>query len=161
MLSEGGEVPFEARFNVLVKFSGASKVSISFDGSIANSNYINAVPVDGFRLKNQFIATQLPLPSTLQDFWTMVQEKSVNTIIILNDIPAIDEVSISIISTNVTKDFFQTCCQFYPSVGEELETTRGVTIRHRLTEMFEHYDIISFDVTFKNVSIKVNRKKHR
>lgn len=56
------------------------------------SDYINAVPVDGFRFKEQFIVTQMPLPNTVQDFWRMINEKSVKVIINLNDIPENDPV---------------------------------------------------------------------
>lgn len=51
-----------------------------------NSEYINAVYVDGFRIKDQFVVTQFPLPSTLGDFWRLVAEKSISLIVVLNEV---------------------------------------------------------------------------
>lgn len=51
-----------------------------------NSEYINAVFVDGFRIKDQFVATQFPLPSTVGDFWRLMAEKSVSLIVVLNEV---------------------------------------------------------------------------
>jgi protein tyrosine phosphatase len=51
-----------------------------------NSEYINAVYVDGFRVKDQFIATQFPLTSTVSDFWRLIAEKSVSLIVVLNEV---------------------------------------------------------------------------
>lgn len=48
-----------------------------------NSDYISAVYVDGVRLQNQYIATQLPLPGTFSDFWRMVAEYKVELIVML------------------------------------------------------------------------------
>ena len=55
-----------------------------------NSDYINAVYVDGFRVKDQFIVTQFPLESTISDFWRLISVKTVSLIVVLNEI---DEVS--------------------------------------------------------------------
>lgn len=57
------------------------------------SDYINAVPVDGFKFKNQFIVTQLPLPKTLPDFWRMIFYKESKVIVSLNEIPLNDQVT--------------------------------------------------------------------
>jgi protein tyrosine phosphatase len=51
-----------------------------------NSEYINAVYVDGFRIKDQFVVTQFPLPSTLGDFWRLVAEKSISLIVVVNEV---------------------------------------------------------------------------
>lgn len=51
-----------------------------------NSEYINAVYVDGFRFKDQFVVTQFPLPSTVGDFWRLIAEKSISLIVVLNEV---------------------------------------------------------------------------
>lgn len=51
-----------------------------------NSDYINAVYVDGFRVKDQFVATQFPLTSTVSDFWRLITEKNVSLIVVLNEV---------------------------------------------------------------------------
>ena len=46
---------------------------------------MNASYVDGYRIKNEFIATQSPLEETMQDFWTMIWEQNCETIVMLSD----------------------------------------------------------------------------
>ena len=58
--------------------------SLSFDDP--NSDYINAVYVDGFRIKDQFIVTQFPLEPTIPDFWRLIAEKKIPLVVVLNDI---------------------------------------------------------------------------
>ncbi|XP_065680365.1 receptor-type tyrosine-protein phosphatase delta isoform X3 [Hydra vulgaris] len=48
-------------------------------------DYINAVYINGFKRINEYIATQHPLTSTLSDFWTMVFQKKIGTIVMLHD----------------------------------------------------------------------------
>lgn len=53
-----------------------------------DSDYINASYIDGYYNRVEFIATQHPLENTVKDFWRMVVERSVNTVVVfgpLND----------------------------------------------------------------------------
>ncbi|XP_070562325.1 receptor-type tyrosine-protein phosphatase kappa-like [Ptychodera flava] len=49
------------------------------------TDYINASFLDGYVVKNAYLATQMPLPHTVVDFWRMVYDHKVRTIIMLND----------------------------------------------------------------------------
>ena len=57
-----------------------------------SSDYINASMIDGFQQKNAFIATQAPLENTVIDFWRMIQEKNVHTIVMLTKLVERDQV---------------------------------------------------------------------
>ncbi|XP_070562324.1 uncharacterized protein [Ptychodera flava] len=49
------------------------------------TDYINASFLDGYNMKNAYLITQMPLPHTVVDFWRMVYDHKVRTIIMLND----------------------------------------------------------------------------
>ncbi|KAL3878263.1 hypothetical protein ACJMK2_030628 [Sinanodonta woodiana] len=49
------------------------------------SDYINAVTLPTLRNKNGLILTQVPLPDTVVDFWTLVFEFEVETLVMLNE----------------------------------------------------------------------------
>lgn len=44
--------------------------------------YVNASYIDGYYSRVEFIATQHPLPNTKGDFWRMLLERSVNTLVV-------------------------------------------------------------------------------
>lgn len=48
--------------------------------------YINATYVHGYSQCNAYIATQTPLPDTVNDFWKMVFEKKATVIVMLNNL---------------------------------------------------------------------------
>lgn len=81
---------------VLTEKSG--KIYLSrYPSDDASSTYINAVYVDGFNHRNRFIATQQPMPNTLNDFWRLVFETETKVIISLNEINLRDPVLHNII----------------------------------------------------------------
>ncbi|XP_046480845.1 uncharacterized protein [Neodiprion pinetum] len=47
------------------------------------SDYISAVSIDGVRTKKQYIASQLPLPTTRSDLWRLIVENNIELIVIL------------------------------------------------------------------------------
>ena len=54
--------------------------------------FMNAVYVDGFCIKDQFIATQFPLESTVTHFWRIIAEKKISLIVALNETDDEDKV---------------------------------------------------------------------
>ncbi|KAJ8039808.1 Receptor-type tyrosine-protein phosphatase mu [Holothuria leucospilota] len=59
-------------------------------GDLGN-NYINASFLNGYRKKNMFLGTQMPLENTVIDFWRMVWDYNSNFIVMLNDTNPQDE----------------------------------------------------------------------
>ncbi|CAD6192228.1 unnamed protein product [Caenorhabditis auriculariae] len=54
-------------------------------GESKDYTYINAVEVDGFTRKAEFIATEWPKQSTVDSFWTLVYDHSCHTIVNLSN----------------------------------------------------------------------------
>ncbi|VDM26925.1 unnamed protein product [Toxocara canis] len=54
-------------------------------GESKDYTYINAVEVDGFTRKNEFIVTEWPKLSTIDSFWTLVFDHSCHTIVNLSN----------------------------------------------------------------------------
>jgi len=50
---------------------------------VEGSDYINANFINGYRQRSAYIATQGPLPSTVNDFWRMVWEHQSKCIVML------------------------------------------------------------------------------
>ncbi|KAL6263954.1 hypothetical protein P5V15_004035 [Pogonomyrmex californicus] len=87
-----------------------------------DSDYLSAVYVDGVRFQNQYLATQLPMPSTINDFWRMIAELKVELIVMLQP-PDL-------------QDF--TCCSI-TLASNEFKPTPYLTIRVRETVKMEYY----------------------
>jgi protein tyrosine phosphatase len=58
-----------------------------------SSNYINAVFSDGYKQRDAFIVTQMPLPQTACDFWTMCYDHEISAVIMMNELDTSDPVS--------------------------------------------------------------------
>lgn len=50
---------------------------------VEGSDYINASFVDGYKDRATYIATQGPLPETVEDFWRMLWEHNSNIVVML------------------------------------------------------------------------------
>ncbi|XP_039309987.1 receptor-type tyrosine-protein phosphatase alpha-like isoform X3 [Solenopsis invicta] len=54
-----------------------------YPASDKDSDYLYIVYVDGVKLQNQYLATQLPIQSTIKTFWRMIAEYKVELILML------------------------------------------------------------------------------
>nr|XP_054595468.1 receptor-type tyrosine-protein phosphatase zeta isoform X1 [Nothobranchius furzeri] len=80
---------------------------VSLTASETNSTgYINASYVMGHHCSKEFIVTQTPLSSTVEDFWRLIWEHQTNTVVCLPDAPNQSE----------KRD----CCVYWPSVDRPL-----------------------------------------
>ncbi|XP_028915875.1 receptor-type tyrosine-protein phosphatase eta [Ornithorhynchus anatinus] len=69
------------RYNNVLPYD-ISRVKLSIQNHMTD-DYINANYMPGYHSKKDFIATQGPLPNTLDDFWRMVWEKNIYSIVML------------------------------------------------------------------------------
>ncbi|CAB3385260.1 Hypothetical predicted protein, partial [Cloeon dipterum] len=53
--------------------------------NVVTTSFINAVTVDGYQEAKQFIATQVPMKNTVEDFWRMIDQNNVKEIVVLNE----------------------------------------------------------------------------
>ncbi|XP_036431709.1 receptor-type tyrosine-protein phosphatase eta-like isoform X6 [Colossoma macropomum] len=69
------------RYNNVLPYD-SSRVKLSTHGSPFD-DYINANYIAGYNSKKEYIAAQGPLPATVNEFWRMIWEKHVQTIVML------------------------------------------------------------------------------
>eukprot|EP00794_Sanderia_malayensis_P003700 gene3700-4220_t len=60
-----------------------TRVKLRMMAGVPGSDYINANFVEGYNAPEAYIATQAPLPNTVDDFWRMVYEQQCSTIVCL------------------------------------------------------------------------------
>ncbi|XP_041368280.1 receptor-type tyrosine-protein phosphatase kappa-like [Gigantopelta aegis] len=70
-------------------------------GGLGRTDYINATFVDSYRKKDAFILTQTPLHTTVIDFWKLVWDYNVNTIVMVENYLHTDD----------------TCAEYWPDVN--------------------------------------------
>ncbi|XP_061447597.1 receptor-type tyrosine-protein phosphatase H [Rhineura floridana] len=62
-----------------------SRVQLTPKSRDPNSDYINASYIPGFERQKEFIAAQGPLPGTLYDFWRMIWDQQIMTLVMLTN----------------------------------------------------------------------------
>ncbi|XP_061628616.1 receptor-type tyrosine-protein phosphatase eta isoform X1 [Phyllopteryx taeniolatus] len=70
------------RYNNVLPYD-SSRVKLSIIHGSPYDDYINANYMPGHNSKKEFIAAQGPLPITVKDFWRMIWEKNVHTLVML------------------------------------------------------------------------------
>ncbi|TRY70690.1 hypothetical protein TCAL_12939 [Tigriopus californicus] len=63
-----------------------SRVSLNPRPGFEGSDYINATWLPGFHSTNEFIITQHPLEQTITDFWRMLWEQGIRTVVVLTQV---------------------------------------------------------------------------
>ena len=52
--------------------------------------------LQGYKHKDAFIATQMPLPTTVLDLWTLIYDHKCKTMVMMNPLDPLDQVSYSV-----------------------------------------------------------------
>ncbi|XP_053379861.1 receptor-type tyrosine-protein phosphatase alpha-like [Mercenaria mercenaria] len=64
---------------------GSSRVRLYLSRKDGKHDYINAVFINSFRIKNLFIAAQSPLPGTVEDFLSMIYQQNSTCVVALEE----------------------------------------------------------------------------
>ena len=75
------------------------RIILKTPGGLGRNDYINALYIDSYTQQNAYIVTQTPLESTVIDFWKLIYDEKVNTVIMMNN-------------TDFKED---TCAQYWPT----------------------------------------------
>ncbi|XP_003391887.1 PREDICTED: receptor-type tyrosine-protein phosphatase F-like, partial [Amphimedon queenslandica] len=105
-----------------------SRVTLKPDGN-PGSDYINASFIGGLNSPKDYIATQGPIPAAFPDFWRMIWEYNVPTIIMV---------------TNLKEDDKIKCHQYWPSFGAANYGSFQVTLKE--VETVADYAIRTFQL---------------
>nr|XP_020494280.1 receptor-type tyrosine-protein phosphatase H-like [Labrus bergylta] len=123
------------RFNNVLPYDWC-RVKLTSSDANETSGYINANYMPGYNSSREYIATQGPLPSTVNDFWRMIWEQRVKGIVMV---------------TNCKESGKTKCEQYWP--GDSKPHMYGelvVTIRYEQKELF--WILRKFTVKHKNSS---------
>jgi protein tyrosine phosphatase len=85
----------------------------------------------GYGDKDRLIATQGPLPESIDDFWRMICEKDVNVIVMITDLW----------ENNKTK-----CEKYWPDIGQPL-SCNGIIVKTTSERMWNGYVLRHLQVT--------------
>lgn len=106
------------RYNNILAYDHTRVLLKTIPGEV-NSDYINANYVDSYDRVRRFIATQGPLPNTIDDFWRMIWEQNSAVIVMI---------------TNVYEKGRKKCEQYWPSEGEAVYGSIQVRLLKEDTE---------------------------
>lgn len=95
------------------------------------TDYINASFIDGYRQKDYFIATQGPLPHTVEDFWRMVWEWKCHSIVMLTELQEREQ---------------DKCYQYWPT--EDSATYGDYTVEMKGDTLCETFSLRDLVLTF-------------
>ncbi|XP_065909623.1 receptor-type tyrosine-protein phosphatase alpha-like [Dysidea avara] len=128
------------------------RVKLSPVAGVAGSDYINANYLPGYKSKQEYIATQGPLDRTVDDFWRMIWEQNVHTIVMVinlehggwyipvqywDDKTPVQYGGVSITVRSAEKDMYWTYREFVITKDK----TDRVIKHYQLTSQWPDYDV--------------------
>ncbi|XP_029954402.1 receptor-type tyrosine-protein phosphatase H-like isoform X2 [Salarias fasciatus] len=113
-----------------------NRVKLTTSGSAESSDYINASYMPGYRNNREYIATQGPLPATVNDFWRMIWEQQVKGIVMV---------------TNCTELGRTKCEQYWPS-GRQSRLFGELSVTTISEQQEPNWTLRTFSVKHRNTS---------
>ncbi|KAK9883912.1 hypothetical protein WA026_004855 [Henosepilachna vigintioctopunctata] len=118
------------RYNNLIAYDH-SRVKLNIKRETGSSDYINANYINDDNDQKVYIATQGPLPQTVADFWRMIWQERVKSIVML---------------ANIYEDGKKRVEKYWPDEREK-KIYGNICIRFRSVELFADYEYRIFSVT--------------
>ncbi|KAI6656528.1 Receptor-type tyrosine-protein phosphatase alpha-like [Oopsacas minuta] len=118
-----------------------NRVKLTMMPGVDGSDYINASIIDSYAFKHVFISTQAPMDSTICDFWRMIFERNVHTVIML---------------CNLIEHKTEVCAKYWPEIGDELDLD-AVTITNQGEEQNDDLKILERDLKVEYKKLKSSR----
>lgn len=84
-IANGEENTTKNRNQLVIPFD-RNRVILQPLPGLGHSTYINASFIEGYDNSESFIITQDPMDNTIADFWRMVLEQGVNTIVMISEV---------------------------------------------------------------------------
>ncbi|XP_072095506.1 receptor-type tyrosine-protein phosphatase epsilon isoform X5 [Mobula birostris] len=116
------------------------RVTLTAIDGVPGSDYINASYVDGYKVKNKFIAAQGPKEETVADYWRMIWEQKSATIVML---------------TNVKEKKEEKCYKYWPDQG--LWTYGAIRVSVEDVTVLVDYTIRKFTIQNQTTGNKAPR----
>lgn len=121
-----------------------SRVLLEQQPGIDGSDYINASYIDGYREKAAFIATQGPLPDTMEDFWRLVWEKNTACVVML---------------TQLVENGIEMCSQYWPASGEKKQCGKYLLVEMTEERTYVDYVHRDFKITFTDEVLQASESR--
>ncbi|XP_065916486.1 receptor-type tyrosine-protein phosphatase alpha-like [Dysidea avara] len=103
-----------------------ARVPLTLQDKLAGTDYINASFIDGYNERKAYIACQGPMASTMAEFWRMIWEQNVTTIVMV---------------TNLTEEGKPKCQQYWPEDVNKSCTYGNISVTLIQEEVLAEYTI--------------------
>ncbi|XP_052238562.1 receptor-type tyrosine-protein phosphatase O-like [Dreissena polymorpha] len=110
-----------------------SRVKLRPLDDVAGSDFINANYIPGYTSRREYIATQCPMNMTFDDFWRMIWEQNVDTIVML---------------TRLVEKGRRKCDQYWPNLNDPV-FYGDLIVSIQSESNLSHYTLRIFEVRFK------------
>ncbi|CAB1323505.1 unnamed protein product, partial [Coregonus sp. 'balchen'] len=127
------------RYNNVLPYD-SSRVKLSIHGSPFD-DYINSNYIPGYNSRKEFIAAQGPLPGTVNEFWRMIWEKNVQTLVkceeyYSSETKHFEYITVKTAETRSVRHFHFTA---WPDHGVPETTELLINFRHLVREHMDQY----------------------